>query len=326
MLSLWTFIIGVCSSSPILVNNTAPRTLPDGTIVDSHNGGLVLYFDGLFHLYGMSFGGCIEQAEGCTNSSSQACGFEYNTTISVYASPDLSQASWQLERADILPVPAGPQRGTVSRPSLVYSAATDMWLLWWNYDNASAGGQYSLAVAQSAAGPLGPFELVAAPVAMPHTFIGDFFVFIDPASPNGTSAWLYYTTWDPDALGQLFLARLEASLTRLADPLEALGPLFGGLGLLESPLLWRREDGGGDGSDAYYFLTGHGCCFCAEGSGVYVFTAPAVTGPYTSRGNVGCNYSEPAAHVSVASHGCLLAGVCYTSTLQAEVREGEDVG
>lgn len=307
-------------SSPILVNNSAPRTTTAGTILDTHNGGLILSFDGLYHLYGIGYGGCREQPEGCT--SNLGCGFGYNTTITVYSSPDLSQSSWTLEREDILPLsmPPGPMRGSVSRPSLVHCPHTGAWVLWWNFAN-NTKGQYSLAVA-TAPHPLGPFTLVAAPVSMPHTFIGDFTVFVDePSSSNATEAWVYYTTWDESALGQLFLARLDDTYTQLATPTQAHGPLFGGLGLMESPVMWRRSNtsSGSAHPATYYFLTGHGCCFCAEGSGVYVFTAPSVTGPFTPHGNVGCNYSEPAAHVSVASHGCLFNGVCYTSTLQAEL-------
>jgi hypothetical protein len=304
-------VVSLISSSaalPVLVNNSAPRLTRAGGIVDSHNGGLVIAFDGAYHLYGISFGGCVEQTEGCTNSSVGACGFGTNTTISVYSSANLEQTSWELEREDILPIPAGPLRGTVSRPSLVHCARTGDWLLWWNFANASSGGQFALAVAAGPT-PLGPFAVVAAPVAMPHSFIGDFTVFIDD---DNETAWVYYTTWAPGTLGELFLAKLDPTFTHLASPALTYGPLFDGLGLVESPIVWK------EGAE-YFFLTGHGCCFCEEGSGVYVFTAPALSGPYTPHGNIGCNYSEPAPHVSVASHGCLLLGTCYTSTLQAEL-------
>ena len=51
-------------AAPVLVNNTAPRTTTSGDIVDSHNGGTIVAFGGRYHLYGISFGGCAEQAEG----------------------------------------------------------------------------------------------------------------------------------------------------------------------------------------------------------------------------------------------------------------------
>jgi hypothetical protein len=308
-------------AAPVLVNNTAPRTTADGATVDSHNGGTVVAFGGRYYLYGIAFGGCVEQREGCSNSSVGACGFGQNTSVSVYSSLTLAQDSWVLERADVLPVPAGPRRGSVSRPNLVRHPQTGDWLLFWNFANTTdSTGQWALAVARSAS-PLGPFELVAAPIAMPHDFIGDFTIFVDVADDT---AWVYYTNWMPATLGQLFLARLDAAFTGLAEPREVLGPLFG-LDLMESPQVWFREGGGG-GDDAYYFLAGHGCCFCAEGSGLFVFTAPSVRGMFTPRGNVGCNYSQPAAHVSVASHGCLLDGACYTSTLQAEFAYAFEAG
>ena len=307
------------SAAPVLVNNSAPRTTLGGEIVDSHNGGLVIFSGGRYLLFGVGYGGCAEQRDGCSNSSAGACGFGDNATVSVYSSPDLSQSSWSLERADVLPTPPGQQRGTVSRPSLVFCPHTGLWLLFWNFANATdgGGGQFSLAVA-SAGDPLGPFSLVAAPIDMPHAFIGDFTVFVDEA--ENATAWVYYTTWDENVLGQLFLARLDNSFTRLAAPLESIGPLFSGLGLMESPQMWRRD--GGD----YYFLAGHGCCFCFEGSDLFVFTAPSVRGPYTARGASGCDYTLPAPHVSVASHGCLRDGVCYTSTLQAEFAYAFAVG
>jgi hypothetical protein len=301
----------VAAVRSVLVNNTAARTTTNGSIVDSHNGGFIIPFNGSYHLYGVSYGDCTEQSQGCTNSTAGACGFGFNTTISVYSSQTLGQASWELVRADILPIPPGPLRGTVSRPSLVYCPRTNEWLLWWNFANATSGGQWALAVASSAS-PLGPFSLVAAPVVMPHDFIGDFTVFVDAVGANST-AWIYYTTWTPLALGQLFLVQLDPTFTRLAYPAVSFGPLFDGLGLMESPVMWKN-------GTQYIFLTGHGCCFCAEGSGVYVFSSESIKGPYISHGNIGCNYSQPATSVSVASHGCLLLGVCYTSILQVQLR------
>jgi len=310
------FALAPSLARAVLVNNTAPRTTADGAPVDSHNGGLILAWGGRYLLFGVSFGGCPEQPEGCTNTTAGACGFGWNQTVSVYSSTDLGQDSWALERADVLPVPAGPARGSISRPSLVHCARTGAWLLWWNFGPPGSGeDQWALAVARSAS-PLGPFELVAAPVALPHAFIGDFTVFVDA----GAVAWVYYTTWAER--GRLFLARLDAAYEALASPLELHGPLFNNLSLVESPIIWRRPATG-----LYYLATGRGCCYCAEGSGMYVFTAPAVTGPYTARGNVGCNYSEPAAHVSVLSQGCLADdGVIYTSLLQAELAYSFAVG
>ena len=305
----------------VMVNNSAARTTSNGNIVDSHNGGFILTFNGGYYLYGISYGGCREQPEGCTNQSIASCGFQYNATLSVYWSSTLEQSSWDLVRSDILPVPPGPLRGTISRPSLVHSPHTNEWLLWWNYANVSSGGQFALAVA-SGPGPLGPFTLVSAPAVMPHVFIGDFTIFVDfPESVNAT-AWVYYTTWAPETLGQLFLAKLDPSFTRLAStgaPPFTYGPLFEGLGLMESPVLWRH------GAD-YVFMTGHGCCFCAEGSGAYVFTSKSIGGPHKSHGNIGCNYSLPAPHVSVDSHGCLFNNVCYSSILQAELAYSFVVG
>ena len=59
---------------------------------------------------------------------------------------------------------------------------------WWNFANVSDGGQWALAVAAST-DPRGPFELVTAPVAMTHTFIGDFTVFVD--EDDNSTAWLF---------------------------------------------------------------------------------------------------------------------------------------
>jgi len=100
---------------------------------------------------------------------------------------------------------------------------------WWNFANESDGGQWALAVATSI-DPLGPFELVTAPVAMTHTFIGDFTVFVD--EEDNSTAWLYYTTWEQSTLGQLFLSRLDSTFTRLADPRKRMDPSSMASGLL----------------------------------------------------------------------------------------------
>jgi len=112
------FGIGVFASIshavPILVNNSAPRTTTDGQIVDSHNGGLIIRIRVRFTIY-MAYRTAVvwSSTEGCTNSTivscilninntnsdsalethsflyrQGACGFAYNTTISIYSSTD----------------------------------------------------------------------------------------------------------------------------------------------------------------------------------------------------------------------------------------------
>jgi beta-xylosidase len=55
---------------------------------------------------------------------------------------------------------------------------------------------------------------------------------------------------------------------------------------VEGPALFER---GG----IYYLLAGVGCCACRGGSNVEVYTGPSPMGPFTFRGDVGSNASQP---------------------------------
>ena len=77
----------------------------------------------------------------------------------------------------------------------------------------------------------------------------------------------------------------------------------------------------------YYALFPHSCCFCKVGSGANVYTAAHALGPYTFRGNIGCNGlpdSVPAAHVGGSSspradrEGCGLVSANATSVTHAQ--------
>jgi len=52
---------------------------------------------------------------------------------------------------------------------------------------------------------------------------------------------------------------------------------------VEAPALFYRKE-----SDTYYAVFGHCCCYCYQGSGAIVHTAPTPLGPWTSLGDVAC--------------------------------------
>ena len=57
---------------------------------------------------------------------------------------------------------------------------------------------------------------------------------------------------------------------------------------VEAPAMFERQG-------TYYALFGHCCCFCYQGSGMYVFTAPHPLGPWTQQ-------TEPD---GTADYGCM---------------------
>jgi len=186
-------------------------------------------------------------------------GFGQANTFVVYSSPDLSV--WT-PHGPILPVrPAG----VYYRPYVKFCAASGLYVLWYNWYPRLWEGQYGLAVSES---PAGPFRIVNDNVAVVQPKPGDHGLFVDD---DGTGYLIYTSIGEGHGI----------SIERLSDDYRA--STGANSGILsrgdEACALFRRQD-------TYYALFDSTCCFCPGGSGAKVFTAPAVFGPYTFRGNI----------------------------------------
>lgn len=136
-------------------------------------------------------------------------------------------------------------------------------------------GTYLVATSAS---PAGPFDVIQPNVKTHYPAPGDFSLLVDDDAAH--TAYLIYTSV---AMGHNMsveqLDRTYSASMAVADP----GKYNSGFlqdTFVEAPIIFKR---GG----LVYALTGHCCCFCKEGSGTFVYTAPSPLGPYTRQGQIG---------------------------------------
>ena len=284
----WASSLALCLGGLSNISNVAPRVdAATGEILDIHDGTTLRVGD-VFWWYGASYGGCTEQSSGCASLDVGACGFQLNHTVSAAHSTDLK--TWTLVR-DVLAADARPA-GIMFSPWVARSAATGLYVMWYNMLPVENGqGVFDAAyysVATSAA-PGGPFETVVVNVS------GVAF----DRLPDAASVFV-----DDDGAGYLAFTHEDShvnTVQRLSPDL--LGPLIPGGGASaviggpnnEGALMFKRDG-------TYYVGFGGCCCFCAGGSNVELFAAPAPLGPYVSLGNV----------VSPAAWGAQTGAVFFT--------------
>ena len=89
------------------LSNTDPRLDTNGHIVNAHDGNVQQWeTNGKFYWYAMAYSECMEPSgeNGCSDAGvNNSCGFQYNHTVYLYTSSDLSSGSWQFV-ADVLPL------------------------------------------------------------------------------------------------------------------------------------------------------------------------------------------------------------------------------
>ena len=248
-------------------DNNAPRLDVTGTIMDAHDG-RVQFYNGLYYLYAVEYGLCVEPyPTGCVQTSDK-CGFRLDHNISIWTSPTLASGSWTFQ-AYAFPWIERPA-GTLFRPDVVYNQKTKQYVLWWNW--VASNGTYMGYAAATSASPAGPFVLKTAQTNLTRnnaTFhAGDGHIFVDPKDQK---AYFIY--------GANYYMGLE-ELT--SDYLASTGKsvMFSEY-FIESPFMFVRQN-------VYYALFGHCCCFCFQGSGVIVHTAPTPMGPWKTQGDVAC--------------------------------------
>ena len=135
--------------------------------------------------------------------------------------------------------------------------------------------------------PSGPFTIVNRNISMTQQQPAIFCDFDLLCDDDGT-AYIIYTIWRPQGLPKqathMSVEQLSGDYT--ASALKA-SPVFTGPAASgdEAPVLFRRKG-------VVYAMFGHGCCFCAGGSGVNVFTAAHPLGPFTkSSYDIGCEHA-----------------------------------
>ncbi len=233
------------AAPPLRISNDAPRTDVNGDTIDVHDG-RVIRFGESYYWYGTAYG----------NTS----GFTRANEYRVYSSPDMQ--TWTPHGA-ILP---DAKSGIYYRPHVVYHAAAQEYVLWYNWYPKLWTGKFGVARSKS---PTGPFRIVNDDVPVKHSGlgVGDFNLFVD----EDRTAYLMYNTIEGHRLSVERLAADYVSSTMdnggfIAEDCEA-GSIF-------------RRDG------TYYLLTDYTCCFCTQGSGARVYTSASPLAGYALRQNI----------------------------------------
>jgi hypothetical protein len=245
-------LIGVCTlftsdllSQTVSINNTLLRKDSDGNIIDAHDGRLIKFGD-TYYLYGTAYGNT--DGYGTTNH------------FQCYKSTDLT--AWTA-CGDIL---SSPPTGVYYRPHVIYNAATQKYVLWYNWYKTLWSGQYGVAVSDT---PTGPFTIVNENVNMKFIAkgLGDISLFVD----DDSLAYIVYTTISDHVITVEKLASdyLSSTLTNSGTLLPS----------AEACSMFKRNG-------IYYVLSDKMCQFCPEGSGAQVFMAANPLGPYTYSNNI----------------------------------------
>jgi hypothetical protein len=265
----------------VTISNLKPRLSTAGEIVNAHDG-TVRWIDGKWYMHAAQYGECTDPPHhGCEMSGptrAQSCGFHPNHNVSIWSSPDLSSGSWQF-LGQAVQCTEAPNCGILYRPHLVWNPNTKLYVLFWNYVNKQ--GKYAGDAAATASSPAGPFTIVS-PLINTTYPTGDFDVFVDK---DGTGYMIYgdfhlnfIEKLTPDFLHGTGIGADIPGGIKSHPPLTAFPVDF-----VEAPVLFERKG-------VYYALFGHCCCFCYQGSGMFVFQAPHPLGPWKQQASsdLGC--------------------------------------
>lgn len=243
----------------LLVNNSLPLSDASGATLDCADG-TYTFSSGRWWAHCVSYGLCAAPLPlGCSPAPDD-CGARLDHYVSIFSSPDLTPGSW---RAEGTALQQGQRRpGILYRPHLAFSAATGRWVLWANVHQVGVFQGY---IAATAAQISGPFEVATSAVNLTRVLAtnncGDFDLYTDPGSGAG---YVIYTCGH--VMG---VEALAPDLLSSTGAVSALFPPY----FVEAPILFRR-------GATYFALFGWCCCFCRQGSGAMVWTAPTALGPW----------------------------------------------
>lgn len=256
-------VVGAHAGTRIVnINNTAPRLDSTGIILDGHDLTIRRLDNGTYVMFTASYGLCEAAVPLGCDQMPDKCGFRDNHNVSIYSSDDLSSGSWVFQGL-AFEYTAHPV-GILYRPEAIFNAKTGLWVMWFNLDVAGVGGVYITSTSTSPFGPFSDFQQSNLTVATGGG--GDFHIFLDETSAgNGTAAYVIFSS------GGNHIGRLTDDY-RNWMPGTSIYSFDEGFS--EAPAVFFRNN-------TFYALYGHCCCFCLQGSGLYVYTAATPLGPWT---------------------------------------------
>lgn len=243
----------------VTLRNDVPRVDTTGAIIDAHSGNIV-YAKGRYFMVGEHYG--------------NTTGFGPSPPalfpkLVIYSSPDMS--AWRFEGFALSGV--GPY-GTFFTPWLLYNERTDTFVLWFNaYIHGCCEGNWGVATSRNGTS----FDVISLNTSGAFAVVDCNALFVD----DDGSAYLFYTSEAQDH--KQSIEKLNDEWTGLAGENFGLFPDR----YVEGGVLFKR-------GDTYYASYGSCCCFCRGGSGVVVYSAPSIRGPWVRQPlDVNCNSTVP---------------------------------
>jgi hypothetical protein len=284
--------LSLSSAKTVSISNTEQRRDTHGVLMDAHDGNVVQFESGgLYFMYAMEYGNYSEGKKGCDQHGAggigDGAGFRSDHNVSVWTSPDLS--AWSLKTREGLAIVERPL-GIYFRPKVVYNARTKLYVMWVNYMDYPAPYHRGWYLSATSKSPLGPFSIANPNITMTQKHGGSvqdggIFCDFDLMVDDDGQAYNLYGVWKPAGPPQqathISVERLTSDY--LSSALEASAVFTAASARAdEAPAIFKRKG-------VYYALFGHGCCFCAGGAGVNVFTSLHPLGPYSAGSyDIGC--------------------------------------
>jgi len=303
----------------VSVRNDQPRLDSRGAIVDGHDLSLRALPNGSYVMHTIEYGLCVAPASYGCDQTGDKCGFRDNHNVTVWLSDDLTSGSWR-KVGNAFDLAARPP-GLIYRPDAILNPTSGLWVLW--YDWVLDGFGQDLYVTSTSPSPFGPFSGFAVSNCTNATWQGgDFHIFIDPNSPGAADGYVVWTGMSsmPGLDHKIRISKLTPDFLNVTDdePYMFMDEQFN-----EAPaVFWHYE------LKKWYALFGHCCCFCEQGSGLFVYTADHPMGPWTHQaplGDIACQ-APPAAYgaggsaggIPTPGQGCLYGGSTDVSVTRAQ--------
>jgi hypothetical protein len=291
------------------IRNDEPRLDATSTIMDAHDMSLRLLPDGTYVMHAIEYGLCEAPTDMGCDGTADHCGFRQNHNVTVWTSPDLSSGSWRLH-GYAFDLSARPP-GLLFRPDAIFNPNTNLWVLF--YNDASNGNAYISSVAPTAFGPFTDFQ--RSNVTDATWSGGDFHLFND-----GLQGYIIWTGMSslPGQDHKIRISKLTSDWRgATADKpfmFDADAPTTT---FNEAPSIFERNG-------VWYALFGHCCCFCMQGSGLFVHTAPHPMGPWTAASanspyDIACEAPSVAFQgIPTPGQGCLYGGSTDISVTRSQ--------
>ena len=269
VLVLLTLSVHFLYGMEVTISNTEPRMDTNGNIIDAHDGNIIQWQKGgEYFYYSIGYGSCQEpsgtnKSNGCAAMNGNGCGFEYNQSINLYTSTNLT--IWKYH-GNILPLTNRPN-GVYFSPSVVFNPHTNLYVLYANYLSNLTSFTSSKYMSATSKSPYGPFKAVNNNINLTNGQPGDSKLFVD----DDNNGYLIYTS------GQLnpHVIVVEKLTKDYMYSTGVKSKVLNTTHCLEAPTLFKHVEYG-----LYYAFTSFCCCYCQHGGDVMVWVADNVLGPY----------------------------------------------